>query len=299
MMPEANANPDEQQPDRQDELPPELPVTPPATSSTPPGGGIVARVQQMPPFGRWALGLGLAFLSGLAFLFSPYVSNFGPALPTIFVVVMFVLALAAGVVLSSWWATLALAVAASVGGALASWVLPQISSGGGSEGLAGIGVIVAAFGVFGLVPIIFFLLAGVALGKQQGIALGQPYMLSAGEARVSRWIAALGPVIAAGYLAPPVAYIPGFQGNILGVLPFLFYAIVLAAACLLSGWLLRSWWGFVVGSVVYAAVAAFASLWFGGFGDMQVWPVGYVLYILLPALAMSAIGTAIGMYRAR
>ena len=74
---------------------------------TPPSGRLAAIIQQMPPVWRWVLGLGLAFLSSFAFVL---LSDIHPVAKTIVLVVTFGLALAAGFVLSSWWALLALAV---------------------------------------------------------------------------------------------------------------------------------------------------------------------------------------------
>jgi hypothetical protein len=83
-------------------------------------------------------------------------------------------------------------------------------------------------------------------------------------------------------------------GDILGILPGILYAIVIAATCLLAGWLLRSWWGCVVVSIAYLCGFALAIL---PSGVSTV--VGFVLYIVLPAVVMSVIGTVIGMQRAR
>ncbi len=89
-------------------------------------------------------------------------------------------------------------------------------------------------------------------------------------------------------------------GDALSIVPGILYAIVLASTCLLAGWLLRSWWGLVVASLVYAGGAALVSLTFGGgTGDWPIWAVGFLLYIILPAIVMSAIGTAIGMHKTR
>lgn len=315
MIPDAQQTLDEQRPVEQGQptgaSPPATPPAPPsdmgavrpeaappplAAPPAPPGGRLAARVQRMPPAGRWTLGLTLAFLSGVVYLFSPYV-GFGniPVVGTaLAILVLFVLALAAGFVLSSWGAVLALAVAALAGGVVASVVFALAAPSAG-EGL----LAVVAFALLVLAPLILFLLAGVGLGKQQGIALGEPHALSAREAGVSRWIAALAPVLGAGYLALPVGYIPGMQLGIEFTISSILYAVVLAASCLLAGWLLRSWWGLVVAPVVYAGVALLATWVLGGGGDWQVWLTGYGLYIVLPAVVMSAVGTAIGMYRAR
>jgi hypothetical protein len=276
---------------------------PSAAPPTPPSGRLAAIIQRMPPVGRWTLGLSLAFLSSFAFVL---LSHINPAATVIAFVVTFGLALAAGFVLSSWWALLALAVATATGGLVGSWVVVQmmlVGAGEGPRGMAAVLLVFAFFAVLNLGPLIVLLLAGVGLGKQQGIALGQPQALSVGEARMSLWIASLGPVIAGGFLTQPLGNMPGMlgmqamQGDVLGILPGILYAIVLAATCLLAGWLLRSWWGFVVAPIVYAGVAALVSQSIGGASDWPIWTVGFVLYIVLPAVVMSAIGTAIGMYR--
>ena len=69
-----------------------------------------------------------------------------------------------------------------------------------------------------------------------------------------------------------------------------------AVMCLVAGWLLRSWWGLVASAVVY--VAASAYMWFAFVTNFPL-PVEFVWYVVLPAVVMSAIGTAIGKYRAR
>ena len=323
MIPaEVHPNLDERQASEQGETPGEPPlVAPPipptgtpaaredapptATAPPAPPSRLAAGVQRLSPGGRWALGLGLAFLSGLTFLLSPYIGSIGLFGSAIAVVVMFLLAVGAGFVLSNWWSVLALAVAAAAGGWAGGWVFVQLSPGGGVEGINGlqaVSIVFTFFALLTLVPLILFLLAGVGLGREQGLTLESPHALSAREIQVSRWIAALAPVVAAGYFAPTVGYIPGMQGDVAFTISAIFYAVVLAASCLFAGWLLRSWWGLVVAPVVYAGVAVLATLvlpWFGGGGDWQVWPVGFALYIVLPAIVMSAIGTAIGMYRAR
>ena len=280
---------------RQEVTPSDVALTAPPT---PPSGRLATIIQGMPPIWRWVLGLGLAFLSSFAFV---SLSDIPPVAKTIVLVVTFGLALAAGFVLSSWWALLALAVVTVVGGLTGIWVLAQMLPAGAVE----VELWFAFFAVLILGPLILFLLAGIGLGKQQGIALGQPHTLSAGEARVSRWITALSLVIAGGFLTQPLGNMPGMlgmqamPGDVLGILPGIIYAIVLAATCLLAGWLLRSRWGSVVAPIVYASVAALVSQSIGGASDWPIWPVGFVLYIVLPAVVMSAIGTAIGMYSAR
>lgn len=71
----------------------------------------------------------------------------------------------------------------------------------------------------------------------------------------------------------------------------------IALTCLVAGWLLRSWQGLVAVLVVYLAVGALGWTLFG-IGSSFV-TVEFVLDMVLPAAVMSAIGTAIGMARAR
>lgn len=76
-------------------------------------------------------------------------------------------------------------------------------------------------------------------------------------------------------------------------------AAVPALTCLIAGWLLRSWAGLIMAAVVYVAVTAI--MWVlaigGGPGDMTFWTIEFALYVGLPALVMSVIGTALGMLR--
>ena len=272
----------------------------------PPSRGLAASVQRMPPAWRWTLGLVLAFLSSAAFLLLSGIHPFTYALA---LVVTFALALAAGFVLSSWWAALALAVASAVGGLAGSWLLVQLSPAGAVEGLSGMSAVLVEFGFFALLqlgPFILFLLCGVGLGRLQGATLGHAGALSATEARVSRWIVALAAVIAGGFLTQYLGNMPGLiamqavPGDVVGLFPGILSAIVLAATCLLAGWVLRSWWAVLVAPIVYAGVAVLETLALGGLGDWSLrMAAGYGLYIVLPALVMSAIGAAIGRYRAR
>lgn len=269
----------------------------------PPRGGIVARIQRMPPGGRWALGLAFAFLSATvlwslsgAFMFSHSVAFLGAL----------ALALAAGVVLPSWRAGIALVGAMIAGGAVGSIALAVFSPGGveGQTGITAILIALAFFALVKLTPLIILAVAGIGLGKTLGLTLGQPHALSTREATTSRWIAALFPVIAAGLLAPQLGNLPGMLGmqnpsaGALELMPGIAYAIALSLACLLAGWLLRSWLGFLITVIVYVAAATliFTSGMGGGillFASLGVW-----LYIVLPAAVMSAVGTLLGIWRA-
>ncbi len=74
-------------------------------------------------------------------------------------------------------------------------------------------------------------------------------------------------------------------------------ALLPALWCLAAGWLLRSWWGLIAAALVYIAVSA--PLWYALRIDDPAMTFDFALYVVLPAVVMSAIGTAIGMYRAR
>ncbi|HEX9037393.1 MAG TPA: hypothetical protein VF808_10430 [Ktedonobacterales bacterium] len=75
-------------------------------------------------------------------------------------------------------------------------------------------------------------------------------------------------------------------------------ALVPAVTCLIAGWLLRSWWGGIATAVVYVAASAVMWYWFVA-GPMSFLTVEFALAVVLPAVVMAAIGTAIGMYRFR
>lgn len=80
-------------------------------------------------------------------------------------------------------------------------------------------------------------------------------------------------------MAPSLGHFPGTQVGAWFLITGMLTALVLAASCLLTGWLLRSWVGLMLAPVVYAGVAPlvlFATTalpCFGG-GDWQVWPLG-------------------------
>ena len=274
-----------------------------AAPPMPPNGRLAASIQRMPLAWRWVLGLALAFLSG--FVMVTLGINAPTATATAFAgVIMVGLALAGGFVLSSWWSLLALAVASAVGAGVGSWVAVQMSPPGSIEGLTGMSAVFALlffYAVLGQGPLILFLLAGTGIGKLQGITLGTPHPLSTRKASVSRWISALSLAIAGGFLTQPLGNMPGpimHAGTVLDYIPGILFAIVFAMTCLLAGWLLRSWWGCVVVSIVYVGGAALPILLFTPFSLSNL-IVGFVLYIVLPAVVMSVIGTVIGMQSAR
>ncbi len=141
----------------------------------------------MPLSWRWALGLGLAFLSGLA-AFEALFGGFTAVGLIVMLIVTLALALAAGFVLSSWGAGLALLIAAAAGGLVGSWVNVQASPTGTVEGLTGMGAVFVLFfwfAFFCLAPLVVILLTGVGIGKWRGMTLGKSHVRSVGDARVS------------------------------------------------------------------------------------------------------------------
>ncbi len=275
---------------------------PAAAPPIPPNGRLAASIQHMPLALRWVLGLALAFMSGFVIV---TLGNISLTATAFAVAIMVVLALAAGYVLSSWWSFLALAIASAFGAGLGSWVAMQMSPSGAFKGLTGMDAVLLLLFFYALLdlgPLILFLLAGIGIGKQQGITLATPHALSAREASVSRWISGLSLVIAGEYLIQFQGQLPGLilhEGPVLDYLPAFPFAVMIAVTCLLAGWLLRSWWGCVVVSIVYIGGAALGLLPYIGFSFLSTLVVGSVLFIVLPAVAMSIIGTVIGKQRAR
>lgn len=270
------------------------PVIPPAPAS----GGIVARLQRMSPTSRWALGLGLAFVSGLAWALTStglsVVINGLVALLLLIPIVICAFALAAGFTLSSWSATPALLVASAAGGLLVSW-LSSLAYGGGD--LGPFGVILMFTGP----QIIVFLLVGTALARRRGLALGRPHAPGNLESLASLWIVAIGPALVGAFLAG-IAYGVGItSGDVLRIL----LLIALALTCLVGAWVARSWVGFIVVPLAYLVNATLVVMIWSAMGAagpgsnlfQGIVQIEYVLYLVLPAVVMSAIGTAIGMYR--
>lgn len=282
------------------------PITPEREAPpSPPRGGFGGFIQRMSPGGRWMLGLSLAVLSSFAYLTVTAVPSYGWSLGF---VTAFVLALLAGVALARWWAGVALIGALAVGGASASALVVLLSPPSSIEGASGVNaflIMLAFFGLLNLLPLSLFAFGGIGLGHTLGMTLGRSAPLSAGNMRVSRWIGGLGPVVAAAMLTPGLGNLPGMlgmqveTGSAVELLPGIAYAIALATTCFLAGWTLRSVWGGVVAIVVYLGVAFLASVSLGGGGAAMTLVYGLLLYILLPAVVMSAIGTGIGMFRAR
>ena len=76
-------------------------------------------------------------------------------------------------------------------------------------------------------------------------------------------------------------------GPLVGVIP--------ALTCLVAAWLLRSWTGLLVASVVY--IGAGAVMWILAVsGSLNI---EYVWAIALPGVVLAALGAAISLYHAR
>lgn len=71
--------------------------------------------------------------------------------------------------------------------------------------------------------------------------------------------------------------------------------IVPALTCLAAAWLLRSWVGLVVTSVVYVVIGGI--MWVLAVSDSL--NLNYVWAIVLPGVVLAALGTALGMYLSR
>ncbi len=285
MSAEVPANTDEAlSPTGQGGLPGTQPPTTPSTPPAPPRNRLVTSIQRMPPGGRWALGAGLAFVAGLAWVLfwlpqAPYLTFVG-------ILVMAVCAVGAGFVLSTWWAVPLQGVAATVGGWVAGVLVqlaPPVPEGG------------EAFGwfVLAVAPLLAGMLLGTALGQWSGIAMvspGRAREIVIGGVPRNQWVPAISLVFGGGLL---VGLFP--LGG--GLNPFALIPILFAPTCLAASWLLRSWWGIIAPPVVYVAFAALTLLLLRGMESFNA--LDFALYIVLPAVVMSVIGTVIGMSRAR
>lgn len=149
------------------------PETPPvAAPPTPPRSGLAATIHRMPRGWRWALGLALAFLSGVAAAtlgaLTLAANSFVPmALFVTLIVVAMALALAASFVLSTWWATLLLTVTTAVGAGVTMWVAVLMSPPRTIMELSGMQAVLAGFTWFVMVwllPLLVVLFLGNAIG---------------------------------------------------------------------------------------------------------------------------------------
>jgi hypothetical protein len=110
---------------------------------------------------------------------------------------------------------------------------------------------------------------------------------------VGRWALGIGLAVFGGLAWFVFGFLLGGLADLLVAVP--------AVMCLVAGWLLRSWWGLVAAALVYVAVSALVWVLFVRPGPLPVELALYEFarYVMLLAVVMSAIGTAIGMYRAR
>ncbi len=118
-----------------------------------------------------------------------------------------------------------------------------------------------------------------------------------------RWLLGLGLAVLGGLSW----WVYGFAVNAIGfsvsgrdigtILLATLVAAVPAVTCLVAGWLLRSWTGLFAATGVYVVVSAF--MWVlaigGGPGGMTFLTGEFALYVVLPGVVLSAIGTLIGM----
>ncbi len=183
MISDVNATKDERLPIRQGqplaEVPPVPPVAPPprppetqraapppAAPPQPPRDRFAASIHRMPRSWRWALGLALAVLSGVvAALIASFVLPQTVSVPM--AVAAGVLALAAGFILSTWWATLVLAVATAMGAGVTIWASVMSTPGTSFEGLSGMDAVLVGFtwvAILGRLPLIVVLFVGNAIG---------------------------------------------------------------------------------------------------------------------------------------
>lgn len=111
-----------------------------------------------------------------------------------------------------------------------------------------------------------------------------------------RWALGLGLVVVGACL---VGVLVPFGSGMDGLAILL--AILFATMCLVAGWLVRSWWGLIAIPVVYVAIAALMRALFvvNAPPDVGVLTGRFALSVVAPAVALSAVGTAIGRYRAR
>lgn len=113
-----------------------------------------------------------------------------------------------------------------------------------------------------------------------------------------RWTWSIGLVVIGGLAWWIYGFVLGAVGfslsggrDVFSILVATLVAAVPALTCLVAGWLLRSWPGMIVAALVY--VAASALMWMlAAVGDLVT--AEFALYVVLPAVVLSAIGTIIG-----
>lgn len=117
-----------------------------------------------------------------------------------------------------------------------------------------------------------------------------------------RWALGIGLAILGGLswfpLGFAVAYVVNTGAGDLSTLGALLVAALPAVTCLVAGWLLRSWWGLAAAAVVFVAVSALSWVLFvgGGPAGMAFLTIEFVLFVVVPAIVMSTIGTVLGIY---
>ncbi len=160
-------------------------------------------------------------------------------------------------------------------------------------GVTHVSATILTFVSYIMVPAVVFSAIGTIIGQRRQRGIGWSQRTLAGVL-ASPWVPAIGLAVVSGYFAGLL----GFGGLGDFVLPnglVLLSPMLISLACLLSSWLLRSWWGLVAVPAVYVACAALTN------GYLMTGQPGldfglFSIFIVLPAVAMSAIGTAIGMY---
>jgi hypothetical protein len=113
-----------------------------------------------------------------------------------------------------------------------------------------------------------------------------------------RWTWSIGLVVIGGLAWWIYGFVLGAVGfslsggrDVFSILVSTLVAAVPALTCLVAGWLLHSWPGMIVAALVY--VAASALMWMlAAVGDLVT--AEFALYVVLPAVVLSAIGTIIG-----
>ncbi len=207
---------------------------------------------------------------------------------SIFFAVLVLLAttcLAVGIRLHSW---LGLIVASVVYVAVA--VLSEMLLWGPAH----VSATILAFVSYIVVPAVVFSAIGTIIGQRRQLGQGQSQQRAIAGVFASPWIPAIGLAVVSGYFAGLLGF-GGLQDFVLPNGLVLLSPMLISLACLLSSWLLRSWWGLIA---VPAAYVAFAALTNGYFmtGQLGLDFGLFGIFIVLPAVVMSIIGTAIGMY---